>query len=218
MCSSCLRFMRDPPVDLPALSGRKDPAERAALAEAPPLLPRIEQVWADRLPLQPQDATPFLHRRRRSLLIPPPARGPSPLEIDPGRIPVDDIGDGLRQREAPSIYLFMGLHSIESSIRESGDQHPFGSQRSESQSLRGLSHRSHWSERKFLDALRIAGGCDIWGHNGKNCELRIARLRDVEPGTLNVERAVAGRQEGSRIGLDALHPYWVLSHPSWVHG
>ena len=26
--------------------------------------------------------------------MPPPARGPGPIETDPGGIPVDDIGDG----------------------------------------------------------------------------------------------------------------------------
>jgi hypothetical protein len=35
-------FMGDLPVDFPSLSGRKDAAEWAALAEAAPLLSRIE--------------------------------------------------------------------------------------------------------------------------------------------------------------------------------
>jgi hypothetical protein len=35
-------FMCDPPIDLPTLPRREDAAERAALTEAAPLLPRIE--------------------------------------------------------------------------------------------------------------------------------------------------------------------------------
>ena len=122
MCSSCLRFMREPPGDLPALPRRKDPAERAALAEAPPLLPRIKQEGTDLIPLQLQDAAPFHNRRRRALKAPPPARLPGSLEAGPGGIPVDGIRNGPRKREAPPIYLFMGLHGAKCSTPGNGDQ------------------------------------------------------------------------------------------------
>jgi len=63
--------------------------------------------------------------------IPPPPATESPETTagmwpgpDRGGIPIDGLGDGPRQREAPSIYLFMVLHGIESSTRGSGDQYP----------------------------------------------------------------------------------------------
>ena len=121
-CSSCLRFMREPPVDLPALPRREDAAERAALAEASPLLPWIEQEGTDLIPLQLQDAAPFHDRRRRALKAPPPARLPGSLEAGPGGIPVDGIRNGPRKREAPPIYLFMALHGAKCSTPRNGDQ------------------------------------------------------------------------------------------------
>ncbi len=121
-CSSCLRFIRKPPVDLPALPGRKDPAEWAALPKATPLFPRIEQDRTDRFPLHPEDAAPFLHSRRGGLPAPALARHPGALEPHPGGIPVDGLDNGLRQRQAPLIDLFVRFHGYERSTSENSDQ------------------------------------------------------------------------------------------------
>jgi hypothetical protein len=117
-----LRFMRELPVDLPALLWREDATERATLTEATPLLPRIEQEEADSLPFQIQNSAPFRHRRRRGLTEPPSARGPGALETEPGGIPVDGVHNGPRKRKTPSIYLLMGLHGRKCSTSEAGTQ------------------------------------------------------------------------------------------------
>ena len=117
-CSSCLMFMCDPPIDLPTRPRREDAAERAALTEAAPLLPGSSKRRRIASPFPLQDAAPFCHRRRRALEGPPPARGPRSLEASPGRILVDGLDDGPGEREAPLIYLVMGLHGRKCSTPE----------------------------------------------------------------------------------------------------
>lgn len=118
--SSCLRFMRELPVDLPALPRREDAAEWVTLTEAAPLTSRVQQEKTDGLPFQLQDATPFRHRRRRGLKLPPPGRGPRVIQTGPVRIPVNGINNSRRKRKAPSIDLLMGLHGGKCSTPEDG--------------------------------------------------------------------------------------------------
>jgi hypothetical protein len=123
-------FMRKPPENLPALLAREDATERTALAEATPLLPRVEQQETNCPPILFQDTAPFHHRWRRTPEGPSLARGPCSLKAGPGRILVDGIDNGPGKREAPLIYLFMGLHSVQCSIPKRGIQ-SIGDARSE---------------------------------------------------------------------------------------
>ena len=122
MCSSCVMFMRELPVDLPALPRYEDAAERVALTETASLFSRIQQEKTNRFPFAFQDAAPFRYCRRWSLKLPPSARGPRALEAGPGGIPVNGIHNSARERKAPSIDLLMGLHGSKCSTPEGSTQ------------------------------------------------------------------------------------------------
>ena len=103
-------FTRESPVNLPALPGREDATEGIALAKALSTLSRIEKGGPDFRPFPLQYVVPFRDRRRWGVEQPPGARPPRSGKARQRRIPVDGLGDNLRQGEAPAVDFFVRLH------------------------------------------------------------------------------------------------------------